>query len=214
MEALTAFLKAGGWLMLPLLACAFLIWYLYLLYRAELKALLTTPEIEELAIAEKLKAGEELGSISQYLEERQGIIPLITADCFAKMRSGLPFREAMSQSRHFYTAKYSYSFYLLGSLVTAAPLLGLLGTVLGMIQTFSVVGAESGVAAAMLAAGISKALITTQVGLLAALPGTFGLVHLYRLYRHMETLIQHCESHLALLCEHNPQPAINQDNRI
>lgn len=188
--------------MLPLFICAFLIWYLYLIYRSELKELLKTPEIEELNISEKLTAGTSLDELIQYLDGLSGIIPRVTSTCFSGMLSGLTFREAITQSRHAYTSKYTYSFYVLGALVTAAPLLGLLGTVLGMIQTFSVVGTEAGTAAPMVASGISKALITTQAGLLAALPGTFGLVHLHRMYRHLETLLQHCESHLALVCEH------------
>ena len=58
-------------------------------------------------------------------------------------------------------------------LATIAPLLGLLGTVGGMIKTFSVI-AEFGTGnARALAGGISEALITTQTGLVVAVPGLF-----------------------------------------
>lgn len=58
-------------------------------------------------------------------------------------------------------------------LATIAPLLGLLGTVGGMIKTFSVI-AEFGTGnARALASGISEALITTQTGLVVAVPGLF-----------------------------------------
>lgn len=51
------------------------------------------------------------------------------------------------------------------------PLLGLLGTVLGMIKAFNVVASEAGLGRAdLLAAGISEALITTAAGLLVAIP--------------------------------------------
>jgi biopolymer transport protein ExbB len=51
------------------------------------------------------------------------------------------------------------------------PLLGLLGTVLGMIKAFNVVASEAGLGRAdLLAAGISEALITTAAGLLIAIP--------------------------------------------
>ncbi len=54
-----------------------------------------------------------------------------------------------------------------------APLLGLLGTVSGMVTTFSVI-AEFGTGnARALASGISEALITTQTGLVVAVPGLF-----------------------------------------
>ena len=52
-----------------------------------------------------------------------------------------------------------------------APLLGLLGTVLGMIKAFNVVASEAGLGRAdLLAAGISEALITTAAGLVIAIP--------------------------------------------
>lgn len=62
----------------------------------------------------------------------------------------------------------------LGVLVGAAPLLGLLGTVAGMLITFSGM-AEGGNAAPIdiISAGISRALVTTQAGLVIAIPGAF-----------------------------------------
>ena len=61
---------------------------------------------------------------------------------------------------------------LIGTIVSAAPLLGLLGTVIGMIETFDSLGdmslfSQSG----GIAGGISQALITTQMGLAVAIPG-------------------------------------------
>ena len=46
---------------------------------------------------------------------------------------------------------------------------------------------------------MSQALITTQVGLITALPGTLGLAHLYRLYKQLRNDIDRCESHLYLV---------------
>jgi biopolymer transport protein ExbB len=61
---------------------------------------------------------------------------------------------------------------LVKGLVAAAPLLGLLGTVIGMIETFDSLGdmslfSQSG----GIAGGISQALFTTQMGLAVAIPG-------------------------------------------
>ena len=56
-------------------------------------------------------------------------------------------------------------------LAGAAPLLGLLGTVNGMITTFDVISVFGTGNARAMAAGISEALITTQVGLVVAVPG-------------------------------------------
>jgi len=56
-------------------------------------------------------------------------------------------------------------------LVAAAPLLGLLGTVLGMLATFEAIATGGGKMVDMIARGISEALITTEMGLLIAIPG-------------------------------------------
>jgi biopolymer transport protein ExbB len=65
-------------------------------------------------------------------------------------------------------------------LASIAPLLGLLGTVSGMITTFVVI-AELGTGNARpLAGGISEALVATQAGLLVAIPGLFASVALKR----------------------------------
>jgi biopolymer transport protein ExbB len=56
-------------------------------------------------------------------------------------------------------------------LAAVAPVLGLLGTVLGMIETFNVISIFGTGNAKALAGGISVALVTTQTGLLIAIPG-------------------------------------------
>jgi biopolymer transport protein ExbB len=68
-------------------------------------------------------------------------------------------------------------------LVAVAPLLGLLGTVLGMIETFHALVQGNVEMTAKLADGIHIALYTTQAGLVAALPGVFALAHLGHLRR-------------------------------
>ncbi len=62
---------------------------------------------------------------------------------------------------------------LLAALATAAPLLGLFGTVSGMINTFEAITFFGTGNAKALAAGISEALVTTQSGLLVGIPGLF-----------------------------------------
>ena len=61
-----------------------------------------------------------------------------------------------------------------------SPLLGLLGTVIGMIELFAAVGFEGAGKTSMLAAGVSKALITTASGLFVCIPAIVahrGLIH-------------------------------------
>jgi biopolymer transport protein ExbB len=62
---------------------------------------------------------------------------------------------------------------VIGILAAVAPLLGLLGTVTGMIATFDVLAVFGTGNAKAMAGGISEALITTQTGLLVAIPGLY-----------------------------------------
>ena len=58
----------------------------------------------------------------------------------------------------------------LGTIAAVAPLMGLLGTVFGMIDVFADIMAEGTGQAGLLAGGISQALVTTAAGLLVAIP--------------------------------------------
>jgi biopolymer transport protein ExbB len=62
---------------------------------------------------------------------------------------------------------------LIGVLAAVAPLLGLLGTVTGMMSTFEVMSLFGTGNAKGMAGGISEALITTQTGLIVAIPGLY-----------------------------------------
>ena len=62
---------------------------------------------------------------------------------------------------------------IIGSLAAIAPLLGLLGTVIGMVTTFDSIAIFGTGNAKAMAGGISEALITTQTGLLVAIPGFY-----------------------------------------
>jgi len=78
----------------------------------------------------------------------------------------------------------------LGLLAAIAPLLGLLGTVTGMIQTFHVITYYGTGDARMLSGGISEALVTTMLGLCVAIPLMLGHT---LLSRRVETLIGQME---------------------
>ena len=72
---------------------------------------------------------------------------------------------------------------LLASAVSGGPFIGLLGTVWGVMDTFAMVGQAGKADLALMAPGVSAALITTVAGLLVAIPSMFGynfLVHTLR----------------------------------
>jgi len=80
--------------------------------------------------------------------------------------------------------------------VGAAPLVGLLGTVTGMLGTFGALATGSGgeKTMALVASGISEALITTETGLVIALPGLFFQYQLARSCEAYKAFLAHLES--------------------
>lgn len=80
--------------------------------------------------------------------------------------------------------------------VSAAPLVGLLGTVTGMLSTFGALSEGSGgdKTMAMVAGGISEALITTETGLVIALPGLFFQYQLARRFECYRAFLAHLET--------------------
>ncbi|MDD5327757.1 MAG: MotA/TolQ/ExbB proton channel family protein [Phycisphaerae bacterium] len=80
--------------------------------------------------------------------------------------------------------------------VSSAPLLGLLGTVTGMLATFGALASGSGgeKTMALVAAGISEALITTETGLVIALPGLFFQYQLVRKHEQYKAFLAHLET--------------------
>jgi biopolymer transport protein ExbB len=78
----------------------------------------------------------------------------------------------------------------LGTIASIAPLMGLLGTVMGMIRTFNVIRTEGIGDPAAMAGGIAEALITTAAGLTVAIPALLG----YKFLRgRVETLVVQME---------------------
>ena len=83
-------------------------------------------------------------------------------------------------------------------LIAAAPLLGLLGTVAGMLVSFQgLAGQLSGEPMDVISSGISKALVTTQAGLVIAVPAAFFLALLNRQAETTQLTMQ-CHAHDAM----------------
>jgi biopolymer transport protein ExbB len=70
---------------------------------------------------------------------------------------------------------------LIATLIAVCPLMGLLGTVSGMIEVFQVLSAGGGGDAKQMAGGVSKATIPTMSGMVAALSGVFANIYLTRI---------------------------------
>lgn len=84
---------------------------------------------------------------------------------------------------------------MVATMVMLCPLLGLLGTVTGMIEVFNVLAVTGGGDAKSMAGGVSKATIPTMAGMVAALSGVFGNTLITRTAERENQLL---EDHLTM----------------
>lgn len=96
--------------------------------------------------------------------------------------------------------------------VGVAPLLGLLGTVTGMLATFAALASGSGGDKTMglVAEGISEALVTTETGLVIALPGLFFQYQLVRKHERYKAFLAHLET----VCNQKLYKKLHQQNKL
>ncbi len=162
--------QSGGWLMVPILlssvvAAAISVERLWTLQRSRI-----TPKNLLAQVWGALK-NEELDA--QRLRDLRASSPLgqVLAAGVANARRG---REVMKEAMEEVASQVSHDLerYLtsLGVIASISPLLGLLGTVVGMIKVFTALMLEGAGNANVLAGGISQALITTAAGLSVAIP--------------------------------------------
>jgi len=87
--------------------------------------------------------------------------------------------------------------WVLETVVTGAPLMGLLGTITGMMQAFKVIGASSLVAPTQVTAGVAQALIATALGLLIAIFALFGFNFFAKMQSHVIDQMERVGSRLV-----------------
>ena len=156
-------LIAGGWMMLPIILCSLValaivlerIWYFY--------------HIQPIRNAERMIRLTEQGKFSDALalneQETNVIIRVLTAGIHA--RSSRP-EKAMEAAGIQELASMKRGISLLDTIITLAPLLGLLGTIIGMIDSFGIM-ADQGIGQPhAVTGGVAEALICTAAGIFVA----------------------------------------------
>ena len=160
------YFRQGGWIMLPMVVTSLVLTTLVVDRWREFAVLdRGDPDTGDLiALASgsgTLPTGENLGLrtrlVRDFLREKSGV-PRLDKEILGQvsLQLGQSLEERLAA---------------IAVLAAVAPLLGLLGTVLGMIETFNVISVFGTGNSRALASGISIALITTQTGLLVAIPG-------------------------------------------
>ncbi|MEO0508253.1 MAG: MotA/TolQ/ExbB proton channel family protein [Verrucomicrobiota bacterium] len=183
-EQIFSILNSGGWVMYPLAVLALLIYT----NCAELLLFLR-------------KGNIQLGSDSEWMtwvynpEKAKGRAGEIIRYTQEDARSSKHVRNRFEEVRQSILHDVERRLIFLNTLVAAAPLMGLLGTVIGMLATFSGIAKKSGGDTVdVVSQGISEALITTQTGLVVALPGIFLILVIRNRQHAIEAALARIES--------------------
>ena len=190
--------KAGGWLMLPIIICSIVA---VAIIGERLWALQRKKVIPKHLVAQ-IWHWHSMGQLKEeQITQIRKSSPLgrVLAAGLSNMNHS---RDVMKESieeigRH---EVHDMERYLntLGTIAAISPLLGLLGTVIGMIKVFSVITMEGVGNPTVLSGGISEALITTAAGLSVAIPSLM----LYRYLRgRVEELVVSMEAEAIKLVE-------------
>jgi len=162
--------KAGGWLMLPIIACSVIALAIIVerIWSLQVRRVLPKHLVAQVWRWEKIHQLND-----ERLAELQASSPLgsILAAGIANRHEN---RDVMKESiedtgRHIVHELERY-LNTLGTIAAITPLLGLLGTVIGMIKVFATITTQGVGNPGALAGGISEALITTAAGMSVAIP--------------------------------------------
>ena len=172
---------AGGWLMIPILLCSTLAVAIIIERFWTLRKSKVTPDglgamVEDWAARDEL----DLRHLSQ-LRTGSPLGRVLASAMDNRERPREVIKEAVEDTGRHVIHDMERFLNTLGTIAGISPLLGLLGTVIGMIKVFSAIMVSGVGDANVLAGGISEALITTAAGLTVAIPSYF----FYRFFRGM-----------------------------
>ncbi len=162
--------RAGGPIMWPLLVCSLL----SVAIIVERSVNLRGAKILNRGVVERVTGLVEGGRSDRAMQvcaENPGIYTnIVRAGLERAGRGESAAKEAVEDAGRHETAHLGRYLGALGTIAAISPLLGLLGTVTGMIEVFRTIAQAGTGQAAQLSNGISQALITTATGLLIAIP--------------------------------------------
>lgn len=167
---------------------------------ATAKAVAQTNSVAEAAAMRRLSGpyAEILRDAASALEQ-SGAQNAASAD---DKNSAMTFVDnALQRSLSRQLMKYESRMILLGTVISGAPFLGLLGTVWGVMDCFGSMSAQASVTLQQLAPGVAGALLTTVAGLCVAIPAVFGYNYLTSQSRELMTDTENFASLLSDIIE-------------
>ena len=172
---------AGGWLMAPILLCSILVVAIIIERFWSLRRSNVVPDgVGEMVEGWASRHELDLQHLNR-LRSSSSLGRVLAAALSNRNRPRDLIKEAVEDTGRHVVHELERFLNTLGTIAGIAPLLGLLGTVIGMIRVFSAIMIHGVGNANELAGGISEALITTAAGLTVAIPSYF----FYRYFRGM-----------------------------
>ena len=190
--------KSGGWVMLPIIVCSVMAAAIILERLWTLQQRRVLPHRLTRAVWEWVSKDELNREHIKSLNDSSPLGQILAAGLMNRHRNREIMKESIEDTgRH---VVHDLQRYLtpLGTIAAISPLLGLLGTVIGMVKVFAAITTHGVGNPTVLAGGISEALITTAAGLTVAIPALIG----YRYLRgRVEGLVVQMEKEAITLVE-------------
>lgn len=205
--------QAGGWLMLPIIACSVVAAAIILERLWTLQPKRVLPPDVTTEIWQWVKVDQLDRQHIQTLHQSSPLGQILAAGLSSRHLGRDVAKENVEDTGRHVVHELERYLNPLGTIAAISPLLGLLGTVIGMVKVFAAITVNGVGNPGVLAGGISEALITTAAGLTVAIPSLIG----YRYLRgRVDGLVVGMEKEAmkfleALIQHQHQQPATVED---
>jgi biopolymer transport protein ExbB len=169
---------AGGWVMVPILLCSVVAAAIIVERLWTLQPSRVVPRDLARRIWDLVSRNQLTPQTLQDLRQGSPLGQILAAGLAARGLDRAIMKEGVEDTGRHVVHELERYLNTLGTIAAVSPLLGLLGTVTGMIRTFSALTGGTVSDPAALAGGISEALITTAAGLMVAIPALIGYRYL------------------------------------
>ena len=170
--------QAGGWLMLPIIACSIVAAAIILERLWTLQPTRVLPTDLTTEVWQWIKSDQLDRQHIQSLHQSSPLGQILAAGLSSRNRGREIAKENVQDTGRHVVHELERYLNPLGTIAAISPLLGLLGTVIGMVKVFAAITVHGVGNPGVLAGGISEALITTAAGLSVAIPSLIGYRYL------------------------------------
>jgi len=163
-------LKAGGYIMFPIALCSLAAFVICIERSWTLRRGRITPKHLVAQVWSWIKNNQLDKTKLKKLKDSSPLGEILAAGLVNHSHGRETMKESIQDAGRQAMIKLEKYLNTLGTIAQITPLLGLLGTVIGMIRVFTVITVQGTGDSSALAHGISEALITTATGLIIAIP--------------------------------------------